>query len=289
MTKQKKAMAIITIILILTLPTLLARTGDYDDFEDENYNLSPVWDDSAATGSATVNGDAAKFGDYGLNFDNVNGAYVQLITTITPVATMDSWTWIRTTSTGAYATYEFMNETGGRYGNIGINGGNFQWLDNVSPYYHSFTATPSLNTWYILRAKWDGTKMHYYVYNDSYELIEQQLNKNPWRTGNVGKVALFVQNYTGEVHLDDTGYGDGSVPGPEDSCSCPESGNWEITGADECTLEDTCNITGDLHIVNGSLVITSTGTLTIPTGKKAIITDGNTLAIESGGKLVIAS
>jgi hypothetical protein len=73
-----------------------------------------------------------------------------------------------------------------------------------------------------------------------------------------------------------------------DSCTCPASGNWEITSGDTCKLTDECNLTGgSFHIVNGSLEISSTGTLTIPTGYKWIMEDGQRLDIEDGGKLVM--
>lgn len=72
-----------------------------------------------------------------------------------------------------------------------------------------------------------------------------------------------------------------------DSCSCPASGNWGINDGSVCTLSILCNITGDLHISNGSLNITSTGTLNIPTGKKAIIDTAQKLYIEKGGQLVV--
>jgi len=73
-----------------------------------------------------------------------------------------------------------------------------------------------------------------------------------------------------------------------DSCNCPISGTWTIKNGDNCTLSSTCNLSGDLHIVNGSLNISSTGTLVIPSQAKTIIESSNAkLIVEDGGRLVM--
>ena len=73
-----------------------------------------------------------------------------------------------------------------------------------------------------------------------------------------------------------------------DPCSCPASGNWEITSGDVCTLSTECNLSaGSLHIIEGSLNITSTGTLTIPSGEKIVIEKDNNISIENGGTVTI--
>jgi hypothetical protein len=72
------------------------------------------------------------------------------------------------------------------------------------------------------------------------------------------------------------------------TCSCPTSGNWEIGDGSACTLSTACTLNAsNLHISNGSLNISSTGTLRVPTGKKVIVDDGQALKIEKGGKIII--
>lgn len=76
--------------------------------------------------------------------------------------------------------------------------------------------------------------------------------------------------------------------GITDSCSCPASGNWEITSGDNCSLATECSLTtGNLHIVEGQLTITSIGTLNIPSTYHVFIQQDNNLHIEKGGKLSI--
>lgn len=76
---------------------------------------------------------------------------------------------------------------------------------------------------------------------------------------------------------------------PTDSCSCPASGHWQIVDGDNCSLSTECNLSaGNLHIVEGQLTITSTGTLIIPSGYYAFIQQDNNLHIEKGGKLFVA-
>jgi hypothetical protein len=76
----------------------------------------------------------------------------------------------------------------------------------------------------------------------------------------------------------------------EDSCSCPASGHWNIVNGDVCTLSTTCNLSaGSLHIFNGSLYITSTGILNVPTGYKIIIekTNSKLVVVKPTGKVII--
>jgi hypothetical protein len=71
-------------------------------------------------------------------------------------------------------------------------------------------------------------------------------------------------------------------------CSCPTSGNWEITAGNYCLLTDTCNSTGTLHIANGAgLHIALGGILNIPATFKAIIEFGGRLSINSGASFRI--
>ena len=73
------------------------------------------------------------------------------------------------------------------------------------------------------------------------------------------------------------------------TCDCPVSGNWEISDGSVCTLSVVCSLSaGNLHISNGSLTVTSTGTLSVPAGYKIIIEKTSSkLVVEKGGKVVI--
>ncbi len=75
--------------------------------------------------------------------------------------------------------------------------------------------------------------------------------------------------------------------GVSDSCSCPESGNWEINDGSICTLSTLCNAPADVHISSGSLNITASGELVLASGNKIIIQKGEFLYTEKGGKIVI--
>lgn len=79
-----------------------------------------------------------------------------------------------------------------------------------------------------------------------------------------------------------------AVANETSTCNCPASGNWNIGDGSACTLSTVCNLNAsNLHISNGSLSISSTGTLRVPTGKKIIVDDGQLFKIERGGKLII--
>jgi hypothetical protein len=73
------------------------------------------------------------------------------------------------------------------------------------------------------------------------------------------------------------------------TCDCPVSGNWEINDASVCTLSTVCSLSaGSLHISNGALYVTATGTLSVPTGYKIIVAKTNgKLVVEKQGKVVI--
>jgi hypothetical protein len=76
---------------------------------------------------------------------------------------------------------------------------------------------------------------------------------------------------------------------PPATCDCPTSGHWNIADGSVCTLSTVCSLSaGSLHIFNGSLYITATGTLSIPTGYKIIIAKTNgKLVVEKQGKVII--
>ncbi len=77
---------------------------------------------------------------------------------------------------------------------------------------------------------------------------------------------------------------------PDDSCTPPASGSWNITDGDWCTLSTSETITGNLSIWNGSLKIDGSGTLTVQ-DKFAFVYDNClpdrncNLTILSGGQL----
>jgi len=70
---------------------------------------------------------------------------------------------------------------------------------------------------------------------------------------------------------------------------CPTSGNWVIDNSNQYILSSVCNAPRDIHIVNGTLRIDSTGTLVMPAAKRIIIEKANNskLVIDSGGKLAM--
>ena len=71
------------------------------------------------------------------------------------------------------------------------------------------------------------------------------------------------------------------TPPPDDTCTPPASGDWEIKH--NCTLDAAKTITGDLNITAHSSLNIS-GTLTV-SGKDIRIETGGWLAIESGGQI----
>ena len=71
------------------------------------------------------------------------------------------------------------------------------------------------------------------------------------------------------------------------TCTAPASGDWIITGGDDCTLNVADTITGNLNISDGSLEIQGSGALTIQ-GGFIYIENGvsnNNLTILSGGQI----
>lgn len=75
--------------------------------------------------------------------------------------------------------------------------------------------------------------------------------------------AVYGGGWAGDIVIDEIAIrGEDYVPPPEDSCTCPESGNWVIIEGDVCTLTTLCDITGsNLYVEDGSLTLTSTATL----------------------------
>lgn len=79
------------------------------------------------------------------------------------------------------------------------------------------------------------------------------------------------------------------APPPESTCNPPASGCWEIDNGDDCTIDDTNSLAGAICIQDGTLTITSTGTVNIPTGNEITIKNlaGNWINIEDGGSIQI--
>ena len=76
---------------------------------------------------------------------------------------------------------------------------------------------------------------------------------------------------------------------PASTCTPPASGCWEIDNGDDCTIDDSKSLAGGICIQDGTLTITSTGTVNIPTGNNIEIKDlaGNWIYIEDGGSIQI--
>jgi hypothetical protein len=75
-----------------------------------------------------------------------------------------------------------------------------------------------------------------------------------------------------------------------DLCVCPTLGNWELKPGNNCVLNNLCKlVSGDLFISGGSLYISTTGILEIPSSHKIIIEKVNNsrLAVQPGGKIII--
>lgn len=75
-----------------------------------------------------------------------------------------------------------------------------------------------------------------------------------------------------------------TTEGPTDSCACIADTDWTIINGDQCTLSSSCNLgTGKLRIMDGRLVITSTGVLN---SNGCFIRDSASLFVIDTGKLV---
>jgi len=72
-------------------------------------------------------------------------------------------------------------------------------------------------------------------------------------------------------------------------CDCPLAGSWVIDDGSDCVLTDTCELDGDLGIIDGSLTITSSGKLVLSKENKVIIERriGNQVVVFTGGMLII--
>jgi hypothetical protein len=118
----------------------------------------------------------------------------------------------------------------------------------------------------------------YFQYRVNFDTNTQQWN--PIRTGDSDK-GIFGHFSNATVNYTELG--------APTTCDCPASGNWNIADGSVCTLSTTCTLTaGSLNIKNGSLYVTSTGTLSIPIGYKIIIekTYGK-MVVEKQGKVII--
>jgi len=184
----------------------------YDDFEDGDYTNDPTWSDVGGTATVAVSEASKKNGVYGIEFTTASNTYKALQTTIGAVATLDTWTWIRTSNVaGTWSNYGFISSNA--VSTIGIATSNFVYRDSTG--YHDMpTATPANNTWYILRMVYDGTNTDFYVYDDSFAELTSVTGTTPYTTGNVVKIEMFVQNMNGTTYLDDVGYGDRDPPAP---------------------------------------------------------------------------
>lgn len=67
-----------------------------------------------------------------------------------------------------------------------------------------------------------------------------------------------------------------------DSCTPPALGNWNITGADICTLNESVEISGNLSVTNGSLQIQQIGRLNVSHGYVYVWPGSNITILEGG-------
>ena len=129
-----------------------------------------------------------------------------------------------------------------------------------------------------------GDTTHSNIYADDNQYFQYRVNfdtnRISWNYYNEGDLnSEFARLNTMTINY--------TLIGAVTTCDCPASGNWEINDGSVCTLSTLCNITGDLHITNGSLNVTSTGILDIPTTKRIILEKAQVLSIEKGGQLVV--
>lgn len=162
-----------------------------------------------------------------------------------------------------------------------------------------------ISTWYFVCATNQGTNHYGIVYVNGVAGTQKTFTTVPNSFGdfNMGttqagasddlyiddvRIYLKVLSATEMDFIYNAGAGTELESPPTDSCSCPASGWWNITGGDVCTLSASCTLTsGGLHIIDGNLTILNTKQLTIPSTYHAIIEKGEKLIIEKGGKLVV--
>lgn len=121
--------------------------------------------------------------------------------------------------------------------------------------------------------------------------VDQNLN-DVTGNGHLRFRAVRGSSYTGDITIDEiriTGTKPGEEP-TESTCNVPASGSWIIDNGDDCTIDDSNRVSaGHIIIEDGTLTITSTGTMVLDSGYELIIADeaGNWYYQESGGNLLI--
>lgn len=184
----------------------------YDTFEDGNYDTDPTWL-KTGTGTVAVTEASKKNGVYGLEYSNIAADFAYLDTLIGSLATLDTWTWIRTSDISGRCDYQFVNTSNAAQSILSIYLSHFQYYDSTG--FHEMTEIPVNDTWYIFRIAYDGSLTDFYVYDEDQNLIESALNTTPaGAVINIGRIRLWEQNVTGSVYLDDVGYGDRDPPEP---------------------------------------------------------------------------
>ena len=267
----------------------------FDDFEDGDYTVAPaysVWT-SGAGGTSTVQSVVKKEGTYALEVVTSTGSTGKLHPLITNNFPFTVGTWFRTSNVAVNSEFRLVDGTA----TLGEYLCKFQ-ISGTDIYAYGASAvkvidTPVNLTWYKLLINYDGTNCGFKVFDADEVLLATNTQgvyagaSSPARIFFLNQLSqsAFWDNITFDTATEVT-YEIGSEE-ISSSCSCPESGNWQIINADTCTLATVCNLAGSLHIVSGSLNITSTGTLTIPTGQKITIQKDNNISIQNGGKITI--
>lgn len=199
---------------------------------------------------------------------------------------------------GALGTdyYMYIEASSGGYPNCSTTGDE-AWLISPEINFDTYTAI-DMNFYYNMYGSTMGTlsldENTSGSWTEIWSLTGNQgtpwVNKYQELSDVTGKGSLRLRAVRGSSYYSDVTVDEIRIHATEagSTCTCPTSGHWEINYAQNCTLADECYLTsGNLHIVNGSLNITSSGILVLPSGQTISIETGSNFYIEEGGQLII--
>jgi len=195
----------------------------YDDFEDGTLDAWTVEEYGETTVTAST--DAKKFGSYGCRFTCVNNQ--GRIGKTAGDATGNYYIWFRTSSV---ADTEFFFSTDGNL-NIAqfalrVNRDGDLLYSDTTGWANKFDETIEDDTWYRLRADYNGTLVSYYLYDSDNNELEKHENLTPKVTGNIGKSYIQTgspgETYT--IDVDNVCYSDTAEPSPP-----PPTGQYMVT------------------------------------------------------------